>query len=119
MNAVEHGNLEIGFERKSALLLDGDFPAEIERRLALPEYSERTAKLVLSFDNDAWTFEISDDGAGFDWWLRSVSPADRTARSGRGMGLARILGVAEPEYLGAGNRVRLSLASKRCARQAG
>src|SRR5262249_26321766 len=35
-NAVEHGNLEIGLEEKTAHLERGSFAEEVDRRLSLP-----------------------------------------------------------------------------------
>ncbi len=46
VNAIEHGNLEIGYDEKSRLLQSEGWQGEIDRRLALPEYTDQTKEDV-------------------------------------------------------------------------
>ncbi|MDP3638076.1 MAG: response regulator, partial [Azonexus sp.] len=67
LNAVEHGNLAIGYERKSALLEDGGLDSEIERLLNLPEFSSRCAEVLVRRSDGVLKFLIRDQGDGFNW----------------------------------------------------
>lgn len=110
VNAVEHGNLAIGCERKQALLERGKWESEISRRLEMPEYAGRRVRLSRTSVDGQWTFEISDDGAGFDARPFLLHDAGRSASpSGRGIALARGLAFPDLHYLGAGNRLRFTV----------
>lgn len=110
VNAVEHGNLGIGTGRKAELLRAGDWEAEVARRLALPEFSGRSAWLLRERTDRAWRFEIGDEGAGFDWRACLGPDAARSAEpNGRGIALARRLAFADLHYLEPGNRLRCSV----------
>lgn len=111
INAVEHGNLGITFEEKSSLREAGRWEAEVERRLEMPAYRERRARLSVSARRDAWTFIIEDDGAGFDWHsYLELAPERAFAPNGRGIALARQLAFSSLEYKGAGNCVEAVVA---------
>lgn len=112
-NAIEHGNLQLGFRRKSALIEAGNWEAELARRLAAEPYASRTVRLTRERAGNEWIFEIGDEGEGFDWrrWLEP-DPRRSTAPNGRGIALARELARIELCYLGCGNRVRFSVAAR-------
>ena len=106
INAVEHGNLEIGFERKSELLREGTWDREIERRLAAPDYASRRVNLSVRRQRDFVVFHVSDDGPGFDWRdFLEVAPSRAFAPNGRGIALARQTSFDGLEYRAPGNRV--------------
>lgn len=107
VNAVEHGNLAVGHADKLRLRAAGRWEAEIERRLQLPVYADRRARITVTREPAAWCFEIADEGQGFDWrpWLE-LDDERAAAPCGRGIALARRLALADLTYLGAGNRVR-------------
>lgn len=45
LNAIEHGNLDIGYDRKTALIENGSLEQEIERLLNSTEFSNRHAEV--------------------------------------------------------------------------
>jgi len=107
INAVEHGNLGIEFEEKSRLRESGQWEHEVARRLSMPEYAERRARLGISVNDDAWIFVIEDEGDGFDWNnFLELAPERAFAPNGRGIALARQLAFSSLEYQGKGNVVR-------------
>jgi len=107
INAVEHGNLGIQFEEKSRLRESGEWEEEVTRRLQMPDYVGRQAKLSISVSDDAWVFLIEDQGDGFDWRnFLELAPERAFAPNGRGIALARQLAFTSLEYQGTGNRVR-------------
>lgn len=106
VNAVEHGNLEIDFDHKSALLAAGEWQDEIEARLATTEFRDRYAAVHLSRDGDAFMIRITDEGPGFDWRTHlDPDTAPKHMLHGRGMSLAMGAGFKSVAYLGDGNEV--------------
>nr|WP_168735247.1 ATP-binding protein [Pseudothauera rhizosphaerae] len=107
VNAIEHGNLEIGHALKTELRASGQWEAEVARRLASPGLGERRAQLAAWRTAEGWCFEIADAGRGFDWlpWL-ALDPVRSRAPSGRGIALARALHFDRLEFLPPGSRVR-------------
>lgn len=106
VNAVEHGNLAIGYELKSKLLNDGSWLDEIDRRLELPEYRDQVAELVVKRRGDGVCAVITDQGAGFDWrsYLR-IDPSRAGDNHGRGVAQANTLSFDKLAYNETGNRV--------------
>jgi len=106
-NAIEHGNLEIGYDLKCELLTSGAMKREVERRLASPEFRKRRVKVRMEKLDDRVELNIIDDGRGFDW--RSYLELDGQRLfdlHGRGIALVRQFCFSGVEYLGAGNQVR-------------
>jgi DNA-binding response OmpR family regulator len=106
INAIEHGNLGISYAEKSALNEKGCWREEVERRLALPEYAGRRARVALVREAGGLRFTISDAGAGFDWRRYLEMDPERAFDShGRGIAMSRLVSFASVEYAGRGNVV--------------
>ncbi|MEN8166694.1 MAG: response regulator [Pseudomonadota bacterium] len=113
VNAVEHGNLGIGYEEKSRLNAQGSWEREVERRLALPENAEK--QVVVSFErtHEGVQSLIQDQGAGFAWKeYLEFSPERLFDTHGRGIAMANSLSFDRLEYQGNGNRVVATIATK-------
>lgn len=122
LNAVEHGNLEIGFKEKSRLLDAGAYHAEIERRLANESYCSRLAEIVIAQKKDGVYCVIKDQGGGFDWReFTKFSPARASHKNGRGVQIARLTAFDRLAYNEAGNQVSVftALPEKKDAAQSG
>ncbi len=106
VNAVEHGNLGITYREKSNLNEKGSWRMEVERRMALPEYRDKAARVRMSRAADAITFTVTDEGMGFDWRnYLEMSPERAFDSHGRGIAMSRMLSFAAVEYSGCGNTV--------------
>ena len=106
VNGVEHGNLNVSYEEKSALLKRGTLADELERRLALPEHQRKRVRVVVDRTERELELLIMDDGSGFDWEPYLADDGDRTDVShGRGIGLSRSISFDRMEYRGSGNHV--------------
>ncbi len=106
VNAVEHGNLGITYDEKMELSLSGQWQAEIERRLALPEYKNKYAILEYTADENQITVSILDQGQGFEWQnYLELSPKRATDPNGRGIAIAKMKSFPTLEYKGCGNEV--------------
>lgn len=106
LNAVEHGNLGIAYEEKSALIASNALESEVERRLNLPEFAARRARLKIDRDQSIVQFAIVDEGKGFDWQpYMEMSPARAFDTHGRGIAMSKLLSFDRLEYRGTGNEV--------------
>lgn len=108
INAVEHGNLEIGYEEKSRLRKEGLWEAEIASRLELPENREKYATIDVINQPESVTFIITDQGKGFDWNGYMEFDTSRVMDNhGRGIAMANQLYFSSLEYEGTGNKVKV------------
>lgn len=110
VNAVEHGNLEIGWDLKSKLLMEGRWSEEIEYRLKWKPFCDRTARVDFRRLDEYIEVTVEDGGAGFDF----APFVDGTSRKkspyhGRGIFFAREMAFDTIEYQGCGNIVRVRM----------
>jgi hypothetical protein len=104
LNAVEHGNLEIGSSRKARLLREHRLEAEIANRLQCEPYRSRRVRVRVICAEPEIEIEIRDDGPGFAW--RSALTAELVADerpNGRGIALTREVCFPSLEYRDPGN----------------
>jgi anti-sigma regulatory factor (Ser/Thr protein kinase) len=88
LNAIEHGNLEIGGARKGELLRTQRFDDELTARLADQRFRARRVGVTALVRYPLIEIEIRDEGPGFDW--RSVLGAEVSLDgepNGRGVAL--------------------------------
>ncbi len=105
-NAIEHGNLEIDCEEKSALLRQGIYTHEISTRYHDNRFSNRRAHLTFKRDRENITFTITDEGRGFDFQkYLGLSPNRAFELNGRGIAIAKTMSFDSIEYIEPGNRV--------------
>lgn len=106
VNGVEHGNLEIAYAEKSALLEEGRLDAEMARRLALPENIQKRVWVSMDRTETELEVTIADDGKGFDWHPYLDLAENRSDEShGRGIAMSRSISFDRLEYQLPGNRV--------------
>jgi len=109
VNAIEHGNLGIGFEEKGALLEAGTWSETVEARLNDPAYANRVVTVTFEREPGRLRFIIEDEGDGFDWRpFINQDFADFTLH-GRGIALASGMDGAHLSYEGRGNIAVLTL----------
>ncbi len=90
INAIEHGNLDIGYKCKSELLEQNNWQSETTRRLSLPAYRNRKVRVHLEHHPDRTTLTICDEGKGFNWHEFDTLVEERLFDlHGRGIALAR------------------------------
>ena len=106
VNAVEHGNLNIGYQKKMELLNEGKYDQEIAKRFAIPEIKERFVYVKVTRENNQLFIYIKDQGNGFDPRpYLDFDPSRITDPNGRGIAMANIMENCKVEYLGKGNEV--------------
>jgi anti-sigma regulatory factor (Ser/Thr protein kinase) len=108
-NAIEHGNLSIGFDEKTALLRQGKWHETIATRLELAPFAYRQASAELQIDEGSVSVVIRDEGEGFDWRpFMNFAPERLSIPNGRGIASARLFAFCHMEYRGEGNEVRVT-----------
>ena len=113
VNAVEHGNLALSYEEKSLLKWDGDWEAEVHRRLLLPQFAERYATIQVKLAAHGVVFTITDQGDGFNWEkYLSFDPSRAFDPNGRGIAMAKLTSFSDIEYQGKGNVVIATVSRK-------
>jgi len=106
INAVEHGNLGIGYEYKTALVDNGTWRAEVERRQSLEDYKDKAAEIVVNRKDGGIYVVINDDGPGFEWKrYLTIDPARAGDNHGRGIAQAKTVSFDKLTYNEKGNQV--------------
>jgi CheY-like chemotaxis protein len=112
INAVEHGNLGLGYGEKARLKRDDNWQAEIARRLALPENATKEVRVNIARRGNGITLRIEDQGKGFPWQdFLQISPERACDPNGRGIALAGMLSFSSLNYEACGNIAVATLAS--------
>jgi anti-sigma regulatory factor (Ser/Thr protein kinase) len=112
VNAVEHGNLEIGYDAKSRLLQERTWKREVERRLATPGLGDRVAIVEIERTDDGMVFTIRDQGRGFEPApYLEIDPSRVMDGHGRGIAMARLLSFDDLRYEDGG---RCAIAVVKC-----
>lgn len=106
LNAVEHGNLNIGMEEKARAVKKGTFEDLLRQRMKDPELAGRVVTLQVFRDRDLLEYIVTDQGDGFDYRKEFDSDPHAHIGSGLGVQIARNF-FSEVAYEGSGNRVRL------------
>ncbi len=71
MNAIEHGNCGISYEEKNAYLnRTGDIVPLIREKCKDPEIRHRRVAVTYGITPERSSFQIEDEGEGFDWRSR-------------------------------------------------
>lgn len=109
VNAIEHGNLGIGFEEKGALLEAGTWTEAVEARLNDSAYAGRSVTVTFERESDHVRFVIEDEGQGFDWRPFVNQECAGFSMNGRGIALASGMEGAQLTYEGRGNIAVLTL----------
>ncbi len=113
VNALEHGNLKIGYEEKSNLMRRGMWQIEIERRLNSNEHRGGYIELEFKTAADTVQIRIRDQGEGFDWTpYMDFDPGRAFDPHGRGIAVARLSSFDDLEYIGDGNEVIATVRKK-------
>lgn len=106
LNAVEHGNLGITYDEKSALIQENRLMDEVEQRLERPEQRNRYAVLHCERTDGEVRFLVRDEGQGFNWQpYLEITPERAFDTHGRGIAMSRMISFDRLEYRGRGNEV--------------
>ena len=106
INAIEHGNLDIGYDLKTEMIDAGAWRAEVSRRQKLPEYVDKFATATIAKKPDGFYVVIEDQGSGFDWQkYMKIDPSRAGDNHGRGIAQANTISFDKLTYSDPGNKV--------------
>ena len=110
-NAIEHGNLEIGYDAKTeAMKSDGGITGAIERRRLEAPWKNRHVHVAVEYEPARVTYRVRDEGPGFG----HADPAaqaklgDAQSLHGRGLMLIRHY-MSRVSWNETGNEIRMEL----------
>lgn len=114
INAIEHGNLGIGYTMKTKLVEAGTWRAEIERMQKLPEHINKIATATIAHKEDGTYVIIEDQGQGFDWRkYMKIDPARAGDNHGRGIAQANATSFDKLSYNDTGNKAVAFVGAKK------
>lgn len=106
INALEHGNLEIGYGLKTTLIDNGTWRSEIEKRQNMPHNIDKHITVTLARKEDGTYIVIEDQGEGFNWRkFMQIDPSRAGDNHGRGIAQANTLCFDKLAYNEKGNQV--------------
>lgn len=113
MNAVEHGCLEIRYQDKTEAVAKDQYDELIQRRRQDPRFRDRRVTIRAIYDKlqQVLTYQIADEGKGFNWKSRMKSNSEvcqTSDASGRGVFFARTF-FPDIVYNDRGNEVMLTV----------
>lgn len=110
INAIEHGNLAIGFDEKTQLLESEQLYDEINKRLSLDEYKSKKVTVIFNKTDNEINFIINDCGAGFDYEkFANIDLSEVLGSHGRGIAMAKLLSFSNITYSEGGTQVTASV----------
>ena len=113
INAVEHGNLGIGYEKKEEYLMNDTLELEIAKRLEDQENRNKYVSLFFEKLEDLLKITIEDMGSGFDYdrYLK-IDPERVFDLHGRGVAMANMSFYNGIQYKGKGNKLEINIRLK-------
>jgi PAS domain-containing protein len=109
INAIEHGNLKIGFAEKTAAQQAGNYFDLLQRRLRQAPYRDRKVSVEYSISAAKATIRVTDEGDGFDhkkFRLAGDEPDPSLLEHGRGLFMT-LSAFDQVAYNDKGNQVTL------------
>lgn len=110
INAIEHGNLGIGFDEKTQALITGNYLDFIAQRQKDPKYQNTQVVIEYQIGPEAAIFKIADQGEGFNY-RKIMSEIDKVNEDflahGRGIYMASQI-FDKIEFNTKGNQVLLT-----------
>lgn len=109
INAVEHGNLEVTFDEKTAAMNEERYFDFLLQRSRDPRFKDRTVRLEWAVSEDRAVYRVTDRGPGFDhrsFMAGLNDPEHLSLEHGRGLMMA-LSAFDSVEYNERGNQVKL------------
>ncbi len=109
-NAIEHGNLGIGYDRKRHYLVEGNWPEKLAEHIADAAGKKHVVHVRMEKMPTGLHLIIRDEGKGFDWrdYINDEDNTQLSAPNGRGIAKAMIM-LDDVRYVGNGNEVHCNI----------
>lgn len=102
-NAVEHGNLGIGYEEKSMLIAEDRLASEIKSRQKSESCCDKKVSVYFEVCEKELIVEVTDEGEGFDYEkFLSLTPERAFDAHGRGIFMTKNMYLKHLEYKNGG-----------------
>jgi CheY-like chemotaxis protein/anti-sigma regulatory factor (Ser/Thr protein kinase) len=106
INAIEHGNLCIGYDLKKELSLSNRLDEEVEKRLNSIEHKDKRVYIYLKISSEQVSVTICDEGQGFNWRkFKDFDPVRLMEPNGRSIAIINNLIDVHVQYHEPGNKV--------------
>lgn len=103
LNALEFGQAGLSYEQKTDLIDKNKLQEYVSAKLASPECTGKSVKVMLTRTTTEVIVSIEDQGKGFDWQKYINFSADRaTDNHGRGIATAKLMSFDSLSYMNAG-----------------
>ena len=110
INAIEHGNLGVGYHNKTDLITSGNWRGEIENLQESPENKNKVVTVTVTHNDNGVSLEIEDEGEGFDWsQYMEIDPLRAGHSHGRGIAHTKASCFDALSYNDKGNKVTASV----------
>ena len=111
-NAVEHGTLKIGYEKKAELVVKNKFLDEVARLEGLKKNKDKEVEVQFVHKDGRMSVRITDQGKGFNWKdYVNFNIERKSFVNGYGV-LKALRSFDEVKYNTAGNQVMVSVFDK-------
>ncbi len=111
VNAIEHGNLGIGYQLKTEFESVDAWLQEIDRRFDLPENKNKKVTIEYSDNKGELSIKITDGGNGFNFReYLDINTSRCLNTTGRGIAIARVMCFEGLKYIEPGNQVVVTTA---------
>lgn len=105
INAIEHGNLGIGYNKKTELIDKNIWESEVKRLQKLPENEHKFATATIAHKVDGTYVVVEDQGDGFSWKnYMHIDPSRAGHNHGRGIAQANTISFDKLIYNQKGNQ---------------
>lgn len=105
INAIEHGNLGIGYNKKTELIDRNIWESEVKRLQKLPENEHKFATATIAHKVDGTYVVVEDQGDGFAWKnYMHIDPSRAGHNHGRGIAQANTISFDKLIYNQKGNQ---------------
>ncbi len=106
LNGLEHGNLGVTYDEKTALMQEGKWEEEVVKRQLLPDNVNKVVRINFERSDEAIQIKIEDEGEGFEWRnYLEISTERMTHSHGRGVAMANLTSFDHMQYNDKGNSV--------------
>ncbi len=105
INAIEHGNLGVGYDRKTAVLEADTWRNDVDAAQQSDAHSDKFATATITKKRDGIYVVIEDQGDGFDWKkYMHIDPARAADSHGRGIAKANTISFDKLAFNDKGNK---------------
>ena len=105
LNALEFGQVGLSYDEKTDLIDKNQLQSYVSAKLASPEFTDKSVKVMLTRTATEVIVSIEDQGKGFDWQKYiNFSPARATHNHGRGIATAKLMSFDSLTYMNDGSK---------------